>query len=48
MEYELIRKSQAFSENVFRDRTFENRPFHNIAHTCGVVDAAIEIGTHID
>jgi predicted metal-dependent HD superfamily phosphohydrolase len=48
MESELIRKSKVFAENVFKDRTFENRPFHNIEHTRTVVEAAREIGAHID
>jgi predicted metal-dependent HD superfamily phosphohydrolase len=48
MESELIRKTRAFAENVFKDRTFEKRSFHNIEHTRDVVAAALEIGTHID
>jgi predicted metal-dependent HD superfamily phosphohydrolase len=48
MESELIRKARAFAEIVFKDRTFESRPFHNLAHTRDVVAAAQEIGNHID
>ena len=48
MESELIRKARTFAEDVFRDRTFENRPFHNLAHTLDVVSAVEEIGTHIE
>jgi len=44
MESELIRKARAYAENVFDDQTFENRPFHNHAHTLAVVAAAGEIG----
>src|SRR5918999_5951090 len=48
MDSELINKARTFAENVFKDRTFENRPFHNLAHTQDVVAAVEEIGTHID
>ncbi|MEX2232074.1 MAG: Pycsar system effector family protein [Cyclobacteriaceae bacterium] len=48
MESELIRKARTFAENVFKDRAFENRPFHNLAHTRGVVAAAGQIGDRID
>jgi predicted metal-dependent HD superfamily phosphohydrolase len=44
MESELIRKSKAFAEDVFKDRAFEKRSFHNIVHTQDVVRAAREIG----
>lgn len=48
MESELISKARAFAEAVFRDRSFENRPFHNAAHTRDVVSAVEDIGSHID
>lgn len=48
MESELVRKARTFAENVFKDTAFENRPFHNLQHTCDVVKAAQEIGDHID
>lgn len=48
MESELIRKARDFAENLFKDRTFENRAFHNIEHTRFVVKAAEEIGTEIN
>jgi predicted metal-dependent HD superfamily phosphohydrolase len=44
MESELIRQAQRFAEDVFRDRAFVNRPFHNIEHTHDVVNAVLEIG----
>jgi len=48
MESELINKARAFAENVFKDRSFENRPFHNLRHTQDVVSAVEEIGSHTD
>lgn len=48
MESELVRKARTFAEKVFKDTTFENRPFHNLQHTRDVVKAAQEIGDHID
>ncbi len=48
MESELINKARTFAENVFTDRTFNNRPFHNLDHTRAVVDAVEEIGNHIE
>ena len=48
MESELIRKARTFAETVFSNETFEDRPFHNIAHTRGVVSAAEEIGNRIE
>jgi predicted metal-dependent HD superfamily phosphohydrolase len=48
MESELIRKARSFAENVFKDRTFDNRPFHNLAHTRDVVSAVEEIGNRIE
>jgi predicted metal-dependent HD superfamily phosphohydrolase len=48
MESELIKKAQAFAETVFKDRSFEQRYFHNIDHTRDVVQAAEEIGTHME
>lgn len=48
MESELITRARSFAENVFNDRTFDNRPFHNLEHTRDVVRAAEEIATHMD
>ena len=48
MESELIRKARAFAEDVFKDRAFEKRSFHNLSHTLDVVKAAEEIATHSD
>ena len=48
MESELIRKARAYAENVFRDETFEGRPFHNLAHTLDVVEATVEIGSRTE
>lgn len=48
MESQLISKARAFAEHVFKDRTFEDRPFHNLEHTRNVVAAAEEIGTHME
>ena len=48
MESDLILKARAFAENVFKDRTFDNRPFHNLTHTQDVVSAAEEIGIRIE
>jgi predicted metal-dependent HD superfamily phosphohydrolase len=45
MESELIRKAQMFAENVFKDRAFAKRSFHNLTHTRDVVKAVEEIGT---
>ena len=46
MESELIRKARAFAEDVYKDRSFESRPFHNLGHTQSVALAAREIGGH--
>lgn len=48
MESALISKARAFAENVFKDRSFDDRPFHNLEHTQNVVSAVEEIGTHIE
>lgn len=48
MEPEMIRKARAYAENVFSDETFDNRPFHNLAHTQDVVAAVKEIGSRTD
>ena len=48
MESQLISSARAYAENVFRDRSFDDRPFHNLAHTRDVVRAVEEIGTHIE
>ena len=48
MESQLISKARAFAENVFKDRSFDDRPFHNLEHTRNVVSAVEEIGTHIE
>src|SRR5215213_1717473 len=45
MESELIRRAGAFAREVFKDRAFEKRSFHNISHTLDVVKAAREIAT---
>jgi predicted metal-dependent HD superfamily phosphohydrolase len=44
MESELVSKSRAFAENLFRDKAFSERTFHNLEHTVDVVKAAQEIG----
>ncbi|HEY8936939.1 MAG TPA: Pycsar system effector family protein [Cyclobacteriaceae bacterium] len=44
MESELARKTREFAENVFKDKAFEKRYFHNIDHTRDVVKAVKEIG----
>jgi predicted metal-dependent HD superfamily phosphohydrolase len=44
MESELIKKSQAYAENLFQHTAFENRAFHNLQHTLDVVKAAEEVG----
>lgn len=48
MESELIAKARSFAEHVFKDRSFEKRPFHNLQHTQDVVAAVEEIGSHTD
>ena len=48
MKSQLIDQARAFAENVFKDRAFDDRPFHNHGHTHDVVSAVEEIGTHID
>jgi predicted metal-dependent HD superfamily phosphohydrolase len=48
MESELIRRARTFAEEVFRDRAFSNRPFHNIEHTRDVAKAVLEIGPHTE
>jgi predicted metal-dependent HD superfamily phosphohydrolase len=45
MESELVRRARIFAEEMFRDRAFEKRSFHNITHTLDVVKAVQEIGT---
>jgi predicted metal-dependent HD superfamily phosphohydrolase len=45
-ESELIKRARAVAEEVFQDKTFENRPFHNLEHTRDVVAAVQEIGPH--
>lgn len=44
METELIAKAREYAQGIFKDRSFENRTFHNIDHTLDVVRAAEEIG----
>ncbi len=44
MKSELIEKAKSVAEEVFKDRAFEKRAFHNIGHTMDVVNAAEEIG----
>ena len=48
MESELITRARTYAENVFKDRSFDGRPFHNLAHTQDVVRAVEEIGTHLE
>lgn len=45
-ESELIKRARAVAEEVFQDKAFENRPFHNLEHTRDVVAAVQEIGPH--
>ncbi len=44
MDSELIKRSRTFAEEIFKDRAFEKRSFHNLGHTLDVVKAAEEIG----
>jgi predicted metal-dependent HD superfamily phosphohydrolase len=48
MESELIRQARKMAEEVFKDRAFSNRPFHNIEHTKDVVNAVQIIGPQSD
>lgn len=48
MESELINKARTFAEGIFKDRSFENRPFHNLQHTLDVVTAVEDISTHTE
>lgn len=48
MESELIRQARQMAEEVFKDRAFSNRPFHNIEHTRDVVNAVQIIGPQSD
>lgn len=48
MESELIRHARQMAEEVFRDRAFAKRPFHNIEHTKDVVNAVQIIGPQSD
>jgi predicted metal-dependent HD superfamily phosphohydrolase len=48
MESELIRQARQVAEEVFKDRAFSNRPFHNIEHTRDVVNAVQIIGPQSD
>lgn len=48
MESELINKARAFAEGVFKDRAFDNRPFHNLQHTRDVVSAVEDICAHTE
>lgn len=48
MGSQMINKARAFAENVFKDRSFDNRPFHNLSHTRDVVAAVEEIGSHLE
>src|SRR5687768_16813730 len=48
METQLVLKAREYAENVFKDRAFDKRPFHNIEHTRDVVKAAEEIGMRTD
>jgi predicted metal-dependent HD superfamily phosphohydrolase len=44
MESDLITRARAYAEDVFRDRAFANRSFHNLSHTLDVVRASEEVG----
>ena len=46
MDSELIRKSKALAEEVFKTRAFEKHVFHNYQHTNDVVNAVGIIGRH--
>jgi predicted metal-dependent HD superfamily phosphohydrolase len=46
METELVKKARSFAEGIFRDRSFNNRRFHNIDHTNDVVKAVQDIASH--
>ncbi|HKZ38649.1 MAG TPA: Pycsar system effector family protein, partial [Chryseolinea sp.] len=46
MDSELIRKSKALAEEVFKTRAFEKHVFHNYQHTNDVVNAVNIIGRH--
>lgn len=48
MQSELIGKASDYAKNVFRDKTFENKPFHNLAHTLDVVAATEDIAKRTD
>jgi predicted metal-dependent HD superfamily phosphohydrolase len=44
MESDLITRARAYAEDVFKDRAFANRSFHNLSHTLDVVRASEEVG----
>jgi predicted metal-dependent HD superfamily phosphohydrolase len=46
MESDLIKRARAYAEEVFKDRAFHKRSFHNLSHTEDVVEACKEIGRH--
>ncbi len=46
MESDLVKKARLYAEEIFRDRTFANRSFHNIEHTQDVVRAVQEIASN--
>jgi predicted metal-dependent HD superfamily phosphohydrolase len=48
MKSHLVERAKTFAEDIFKDRSFEKRSFHNIDHTLDVVAAAEEIAEHID
>jgi HD superfamily phosphodiesterase len=46
MDSELIRRSKALAEEVFKARAFEKHLFHNYQHTNEVVNAVNIIARH--
>jgi predicted metal-dependent HD superfamily phosphohydrolase len=48
MESDLVKKARLYAENIFRDRAFADRSFHNIEHTQDVVRAVQEIASNSD
>jgi predicted metal-dependent HD superfamily phosphohydrolase len=46
MESDLIKHARTYAEEVFKDRAFHKRSFHNLSHTLDVVAASEEVGRH--
>jgi predicted metal-dependent HD superfamily phosphohydrolase len=44
MESDLVKKARNYAQEIFRNRAFADRSFHNLEHTQDVVKAAEEIG----